>query len=444
MHSTDITGSSATLSLSPKHVLLSEVLSVTSMMRRNSRWALSTPSYPSRDPALASSLGLRISKIAPNTYHSGRGNTEQELMAGFQDLKRLVKDIEDVHSLPLSTLLSPFLAIIRSSLSTGPITSTALTALHNFFLCGLFSPASVSLQATLAELSSSLSSCKFEASDSSGDEVVLLKIMTVISDAMCGSIGRTLGDIEICEMLETVLTTSCQMRLSEILRRSAEGTLHQLVRTVFARLHELDPEAEEQKVADVDDSEGGEMKMSVSTTGPVVQSQETSPPGEQDGSIPEGNEVQAPEESVPPEQLEERQPETPSAPRIPYGLPSILELLRVLINILDPNDQAHTDSTRLTALRTLNVALEATGARICAYPSLSALILDHGCKFLFQLARSDHPVVLQSSLRAITTMFETMRPKLKLQHELFLAFTIDRLTPAPITKEFDSEPEGVG
>ena len=117
--------------------------------------------------------------------------------------------------------------------------------------------------------------------------------------------------------------------------------------------------------------------------------------------------------------------------RVADGLPSILELVRVLINILDPNDQAHTDSTRLTALRTLNVAFEAAGARICAYPSLSALVLDHGCKYLFQLARSDHPVVLQTTLRTIATMFETMRPKLKLQQELFLAFTIDRLAPPP-------------
>ena len=111
------------------------------------------------------------------------------------------------------------------------------------------------------------------------------------------------------------------------------------------------------------------------------------------------------------------------------GLPSILELLRVLINILDPNDQAHTDSTRLTALRTLNVAFEVAGTRICEYDSLSSLVLDHGCKCLFQLARSDHPVVLQTSLRTIATMFETMRTKLKLQQELFIRFTIDRLAP---------------
>lgn len=153
-----------------------------------------------------------------------------------------------------------------------------------------------------------------------------------------------LGDIEVCEMMETVLTTSCQMRLSgrssvalqratvvniftspEILRRSAEGTLHQLVRTVFTRLHELDPEMEEQKVADVDDIEGGEMKMSVSASGPVVQSQEPTRQNEQDGLTAEDNEVQIPEESTtpppplppPPEQYEERQPETPSALRLP-------------------------------------------------------------------------------------------------------------------------------
>lgn len=108
-------------------------------------------------------------------------------------------------------------------------------------------------------------------------------------------------------------------------------------------------------------------------------------------------------------------------------------MLRVLINILDPSDQAHTDSTRLTALRVLNVAFEVSGTRICDFPSLSALVLDHGCKYLFQLARSDNPAVLQTTLRTISTMFETMRPKLKMQLELFLTFTIDRLAPPQAT-----------
>lgn len=84
-------GSSTAFSVSAKHILLSEILSVTSVMRKNARWALSTPSVTSRDSTLASSLGLRVNRTAINAYASGRGSTGQELMAGFQDLKHLVK-----------------------------------------------------------------------------------------------------------------------------------------------------------------------------------------------------------------------------------------------------------------------------------------------------------------------------------------------------------------
>jgi len=114
----------------------------------------------------------------------------------------------------LPVLLNPFFSILRSPLSTGPITSAALSALHSFFSCGLINPSSRSLDQALVELSSTVSHCKFETSDTSGDEVVLLKILTVIYDCLCGSVGSSLGDVEVCEMLETVLTTCCQMRLS--------------------------------------------------------------------------------------------------------------------------------------------------------------------------------------------------------------------------------------
>lgn len=122
----------------------------------------------------------------------------------------------DINTVELPVILGPFFAIIRSPLSTGPITSSALSALHSLFVCGLISPSSIGLDAALVELSSTVSHCKFEASDSSGDEVVLLKIMTIIDDCLCGSVGERLGDVEVCEMLETVLTTCCQMRLSGV------------------------------------------------------------------------------------------------------------------------------------------------------------------------------------------------------------------------------------
>ncbi|KZT03523.1 Sec7-domain-containing protein [Laetiporus sulphureus 93-53] len=397
-------------SVSMKHILLSEILSVTSVMRKNSRWALSTHSHTTRESVLASSLGLRRMRHYAESNSMRRGTTEQELMAGFQDLKRVVKDADDVRLLPLTTLLSPFSAIIRSPLSTGPITSTALSSLHSLFVCGLIDPASDALQPALAELSNAISRCKFETSDSSGDEVVLLKIMAVIQDAMCGPVGDMLGDVEVCEMLETVLTTCCQMRLSEILRRSAEATMHALVRTVCSRLHVLDPAEEEAKLADNGyDAEEQDGKMNVAS------------------KLTEGgHDADTTEIAV--------GPASPTLARPQYGLASIVELLRVVINVLDPNDQMHTDSIRITALRILNVLFESSGSRICEFPSLSALVVDQGCKFVFQLARSENQLVLQTTLRAIATMFETMRPKLKLQQELYLAFTIDRLAPPPPTR----------
>ncbi|KAJ7470334.1 hypothetical protein FB451DRAFT_1339866 [Mycena latifolia] len=385
-------------------------------MRKNSRWASGTHFMNARDSALGSNLGLRLSNSSQSARRVSR---EADLMLAFEELKRAVRDVEDVMTVPLPTLLAPFFAIIRSPLSTGPITSAALSSLHSFFVCGLISSNSRSLETALIELSSTVSHCKFEASDSSGDEVVLLRIMIVIHDCLCGGVGGGLGDIEVCEMLETVLTTCCQMRLTETLRRSAENTMHTLVRTVFSRLHSLDPTTEEEKLLAADeDAPDAEIRLTVSTTEATLDEQSS-----QEITVEPHESPQAPEDAA-------RTPSsTATIVRPEYGLPSILELLRVLINVLDPNDQQHTDSTRLVALGILNAAFEASGPRIPDFPSLEVLILDSGCKFLFQLARSENIYVLHSALRTISTVFDTMRQHLKLQQELFLAFTIDRLAP---------------
>lgn len=81
------------------------------------------------------------------------------------------------------------------------------------------------------------------------------------------------------------------------------------------------------------------------------------------------------------------------------------------------------------ALGILNAAFEESGSTLAQFPSLKAIVVDPGCKFLFQLARSENNNVLHWALRTISTILDTMRKHLKLQQELFLTFTIDRLTP---------------
>lgn len=122
----------------------------------------------------------------------------------------------DLLDMPLTSILSPFLALIRSPIATAPITSAALSAIHSFFACGLVSLSSPELRPALSELSSTISHCKFDAGGNSADEAVILRIMTIVRECICGPVGHVLGDIEVCEMLETVLTTCCQIRLGGV------------------------------------------------------------------------------------------------------------------------------------------------------------------------------------------------------------------------------------
>lgn len=71
----------------------------------------------------------------------------------------------------------------------------------------------------------------------------------------------------------------CQDQLNhetETLRRSAENTMHALVRTVFSRLHHLDPEAEEARLQVGDDViPEGEIRMTVPAAEPPVEEGDT-------------------------------------------------------------------------------------------------------------------------------------------------------------------------
>ncbi|KAG8832745.1 GDP/GTP exchange factor for ARF [Serendipita sp. 399] len=380
------------LAVPSTHLVYSEILSVTSTMRKNSRWATPIAYYPtSARASLASSLGLRA---AANTVDGGDASkakqpvrTEVDLMVGFEQLKRDV----------------------RAS------TAAALSSLRSFFCCGLISPSSPDLRPALSELSNTISHCKFDAGGNNADEGVILRIMAVVKECICGPTGSVLGDIEVCEMLETVLTTCCQVRLGEAVRRAAEYHMHDLVRIMFRRLDELQPVEEE----DMQEEENTELRMNVSPT-----REDITPGIEQMLEPPSSDRAKTPV------------PVTANVNVTPYGLPSITELLKVLLSLLDPTSQqhlsrSHTDSLLIPSLSTLNVAFATAGPTVAKFAPLRQLVMDNGCKFLFQLARSDNPTVLSLALRTIATVFETMRPHLKLQQELLLSFLVDKLTPPP-------------
>ena len=334
-------------------------------------------------------------------------------------------------------------------------------AITKFFAYDLISKESPRLSLGMQLLSAAITHCRFEASDSAADEIVLLRILKLMEGMLGGPGGDLLGDESVCEMMETGLSMCCQGRLSELLRRSAEISMITMCQVVFERLKHLEDEAGGDIAAlpdSTEDSEGRELKMDAPLKGTNAASPQANSTGEQsagsnisserqqDESVTKDGEDGLPsstlEHTLKPdsdarggldgstiELVHESSSEPPDSAIKPYSLPSIRELFRVLVNLLEPHDRQHTDAMRIMALRIIDVALEVAGPSIAKHPSLASLAKDSLCKNLFQLVRSDNMNLLNESLRVAGTLLATCRSVLKLQQELFLSYLVACLHP---------------
>ena len=365
--------------------------------------------------------------------------------------------VADIQIFDTPLLLYPFLQVIRSSSTSAPITSLALQAITKFLAYNIISKESPRLGLGMQLLSAAITHCRFEATDSAQDEIVLLRILKLMEGIISGPGGEVLGDESVCEMMETGLSMCCQMRLSELLRRSAEISMVSMCQTIFERLKTIEEEAEDEdealRMAD-EEVQASDLKMdaplrskNAATPMPSVAptpSSATFPPSEKTSMDGREN-VEYPMQPIAQKTTisEKRRSgvedgkvyfaqasDDEDVPEIkPYSLPSIRELFRVLVNLLDPHDKQHTDTMRIIALRIIDVALEVAGPSIAKHPSLASLAKDSLCRNLFQLVRSDNMSLLNESLRVAGTLLATCRQVLKLQQELFLAYLVACLHP---------------
>ena len=480
-----------TIAVDPVALVTTECISVTSAMRKNARWAQSSVSailggsgigenslealHPPR--AFKRRSDRHADALATNGEHGptnrwglcgkrGKSLQDTPLMSAFSRLRSELRECTDVWAFDTPTLLHPFLQVIRSSSTSALITSLALVAITRFFAYDLIISSSPRLPLGMQLLSAAVTHCRFEASDSAADEIVLLRILKLMENMLSGPGGILLSDESVCEMMETGLSMCCQGRLSELLRRSAEMTMLSMCQIVFQRLKQLESETNGNTTtfeANCRDAGGDRLRMDAPLKGlnAATPHPEASllPPGTLD--LPHST---APVESSAPRVLDDSRGsgqarmssdqgdvvKLDSAPGTseqalglaeetavpseetqikPYSLPSIRELFRVLVNLLDPHDRQHTDTMRIMALRIIDVALEVAGPSISKHPSLAALAKDSLCRHLFQLVRSENISLLHQSLRVAGTLLETCRGVLKLQQELFLSYLVTCLHP---------------
>lgn len=289
----------------------------------------------------------------------------------------------------------------------------------------------------MQSLSSAITHCRFEASDSAADEIVLLRILNLMEGMISGPGGDLLCDESVCEMMETGLSMCCQSRLSELLRRTAEMSMVKMTQAIFERLKHLEIEAGDELDAldekTKDDMNSVKMDPSANSND-AVKSSLAAPPSDirpsssfdKSRSAPQGSNSMDNGSEV---EIGPASEASDDLPIRPYSLPSIRELLRVLVDLLDPHDRQHADAMRVMALRIIDVAFEVAGPSIAKHPSLATLAEDRLCRFLFQLVRSDNMSVLHESLIVAGTLLATCRGVLKLQQELFLSYLVACLHP---------------
>ncbi|KAJ1816410.1 GDP/GTP exchange factor for ARF, partial [Coemansia sp. RSA 2598] len=316
------------------------------------------------------------------------------MLESFLALREAINSVSDVRELSINVVLEPYLLVIRDAETTGPITRCALVSIQRFVENGIVDLSRPEAVPALLDVTRAVTHCRFEATDAASDEAVLMQILNVLGALVLGRGGERLNDVTICEIMETVLSMSCQMRLSEMLRKSAEATLFSLVTFVFGKLGSIGDGQDD------DDEEGSEASMVMPSPSNML--------------VNTARGTKSARETV------------------GFGIAAIRELYRVLVALTDPRDLQYTDSMRLLALNTLHAALQRAGNAMETIGALRELTLGDLSRNLLLILQRDHVPLISAAQRVLFLIFASHKRDTKGQLELYLCQTLGRLMAAPV------------
>ncbi|XP_030835340.1 Golgi-specific brefeldin A-resistance guanine nucleotide exchange factor 1 isoform X1 [Strongylocentrotus purpuratus] len=201
------------------YVVQGEMQLVVTAMRRSSRWTTHLPQEEEQDPFLVN----------------------------FSRLKAILNSIAELGAIEPNVFLGPFLDVIRSDDTTGPITGLALSSVNKFLSYGLLDPSIGGAAQGIENIADAVTHTRFVGTDPSSDEVVLMKILQVLRTLLLTPVGMLLSNEAVCEIMPSCFRICFELRLSELLRKSAEHTLNDMVQLLFSRL----PQFKEEKLSGV-------------------------------------------------------------------------------------------------------------------------------------------------------------------------------------------------
>ncbi|XP_014484038.1 PREDICTED: Golgi-specific brefeldin A-resistance guanine nucleotide exchange factor 1 [Dinoponera quadriceps] len=168
--------------------------------------------------------------------HSHQDDDQDTLIKGLNTLKEALNEPRDLSQLKPGVFLAPFLEIIRSEETTGPVTSLALSAVNKIISYGLVDFNHPAIASCVEAIADAVTHARFVGTDASGDGVVLMRILQVLRALMLSPAGDYLSNESVCEIMLSCFRICFETRLSEILRKTAEHCLRDMVQHLFTRL----------------------------------------------------------------------------------------------------------------------------------------------------------------------------------------------------------------
>ncbi|KAM4590678.1 Golgi-specific brefeldin A-resistance guanine nucleotide exchange factor 1 isoform 3-T3 [Odontesthes bonariensis] len=197
------------------YIVQGEITTVVGAIKRNSRWNTHTSLDEEQDPLLNS----------------------------FSQLKEILNNIKELCDIEPNLFLRPFLEVVRSEDTTGPITGLALTSVNKFLSYGLIDANHEAAAEAIENMADAVTHARFVGTDPASDEVVLMKILQVLRTLLLTPVGAHLTNESVCEIMQSCFRICFEMRLSELLRKSAEHTLVDMVQLLFSRIPQFKEEA---------------------------------------------------------------------------------------------------------------------------------------------------------------------------------------------------------
>uniref|UniRef100_A0A8C4XES2 Golgi brefeldin A resistant guanine nucleotide exchange factor 1 n=1 Tax=Erpetoichthys calabaricus TaxID=27687 RepID=A0A8C4XES2_ERPCA len=304
--------------------------------------------------------------------------------------------------------------VIKSEEVTGPITELALKSVTSFF-----SSCKGAAQ-VINKVTKAVTHATFVGTDPAIDEIVLMNILQILKTLLLIPVGVYLTNESVCDIIKCCfqmcfdmsLSGKCKCVLGEICVLTVIfnyqfvlffGTQF-ITFNLISNLVVINKNVHSTSVESI----------------PEYKEQRGSIMGHSDIIFPDnvGDVNPSGVESI---QLTQRE----GLALLPYGLPCIQELFRLLVSLTNPYDIHNSEENIQVSLLLLTVVFET--AQISKHRMLLVLVKDQLCRHLFQLLTVEHFNHFAATIRLCFLLFENMRGHLKFQFEIYLKKLMDNI-----------------